>query len=254
MEKKKLLLVAISVGVFLVLTIGAAIVAFTPKTAAVAPSAVASIPAPQIGIPVTPAPLYQGPPAGMMPEINGTFETAPLDAVDMLRGPTDVPGLQTPPERTVRQGDDFFITGQPGRAPETLISVPKPSTAAVPDTAPSGRATPQAARQSAPQPTRQSAPQTTRQPAPAAARQTRVYHDYWVQTGAFSTVATAEGVKETLASKGITSIIDNRIIDGRTLFRVRVGPYTSNNEANYWLALIKSIDGFENSQVRQTQR
>jgi len=77
--------------------------------------------------------------------------------------------------------------------------------------------------------------------------------DYWVQTGAFSTVSNAEGVKEALASKGIASIIDNRIIDGRPLFRVRVGPYTSANEANYWLALIKSIDGFENSQIRQSQ-
>jgi DedD protein len=66
-------------------------------------------------------------------------------------------------------------------------------------------------------------------------------------------VANAEGVREALASKGIASIIDNRVIDGRPLFRVRVGPYTSMNEANYWLSLIRSIDGFEDSQVRQTQ-
>ena len=65
-------------------------------------------------------------------------------------------------------------------------------------------------------------------------------------------MTTAERVKATLASKGITSIIENREINGRTLFRVRVGPYTSQNEANYWLSLIKSIDGFEDSQVRQT--
>jgi DedD protein len=74
-----------------------------------------------------------------------------------------------------------------------------------------------------------------------------------VQTGAFSTITSAEGVKETLASKGITSIIENGNIDGKTLFRVRVGPYISRNEANYWLALIKSIDGFEDSQVRTAE-
>jgi DedD protein len=73
-----------------------------------------------------------------------------------------------------------------------------------------------------------------------------------VQTGAFSTIATAEGVKESLASRGITAIIENGIVNGRTLYRVRVGPYTSRNEANYWLALIQSMNGFEDSQVRTT--
>jgi DedD protein len=64
----------------------------------------------------------------------------------------------------------------------------------------------------------------------------------------------AEDAKELLASKGFVSIIENREIDGRTWYRVRLGPYTSENEANYWLALVKSIDGFSDSQVRQTTR
>jgi len=84
--------------------------------------------------------------------------------------------------------------------------------------------------------------------------QTTVHNDYWVQTGAFSTLTLAEGVKATLSSKGITSLIENRDVNGTTLFRVRVGPYTSQNEANYWLSLIKTIKGFEDSQIRQTQR
>jgi DedD protein len=66
-------------------------------------------------------------------------------------------------------------------------------------------------------------------------------------------MARAEVVKNTLSSKGITSIIENREVEGRSVFRVRVGPYTSQNEANYWLSLIKSINGFEDSQVRQSQ-
>ncbi|MDR1286019.1 MAG: SPOR domain-containing protein [Treponema sp.] len=62
----------------------------------------------------------------------------------------------------------------------------------------------------------------------------------------------AEGAREILASKGITSIIENRVVDGKTWYRVRVGPYTSENEANYWLSLVKTIDGFTESQVRLT--
>jgi len=247
MEKKKLLLVAISVGVFLVLTIGAAILVFAPKNASEAALAAASRPVEGIdtGINV-PAPVggSNGQDASGFPQS--------VDPVDLVRRPGDVPGLQIPPDGTIRQNGDIYVNGQ---SPETLISVPKPSTAAVPDTPPAGRATPV----SSPRPSTQRPAQTA---TTAASRtqsqakpstQTRIINDYWVQTGAFSTVAKAEGVKETLAAKGITSIIENREVDGKTLFRVRVGPYTSQNEANYWLSLIKTISGFEDSQVRQTQ-
>jgi DedD protein len=275
MEKKKLLLVAISVGIFLVLTIGAAILVFTPKNAA----------------PVMAAVSHSNPE-------NITFAPPDLvDAVDLVRSPNDVPGLKALPEGTAIEGDNFYI------------NVPKPSTAAVPDTAPAGKAavpvttpvrkttapdTAPAGKAAAPagkvavpdkapagktavsekapagkpasqpantanntstvstvsQPVRQVAKPAA---SPGSTVQTKVYNDYWVQTGAFSTIIKAEGVKKTLASKGITSIIENGEIDGRTLFRVRVGPYTSHTEANYWLSLIKSINGFEDSQIRQTQ-
>ena len=64
----------------------------------------------------------------------------------------------------------------------------------------------------------------------------------------------AEDAKELLASNGLVSIIENRVIDGRTFYRVRLGPYTSEREANHWLAIVKTIDGFGESQVRQTVR
>jgi DedD protein len=56
-----------------------------------------------------------------------------------------------------------------------------------------------------------------------------------------------------LASKGITSIVENRDVEGKIFYRVRVGPYASPHEADYWLALIKTIKGFENSQVWKSQ-
>jgi DedD protein len=90
-------------------------------------------------------------------------------------------------------------------------------------------------------------------PAKATSDTSKTHNNYWVQTGAFSTKIRAEGAKESLASKGITSIIDNRDIDGKTWYRVRVGPYMSENEAKYWLALVKTIDGFTDSQIRLTQ-
>jgi DedD protein len=43
-------------------------------------------------------------------------------------------------------------------------------------------------------------------------------------------------------------------VDGQTWYRVRVGPYTSENEAGYWLALVRAINGFDQSQIRSTLR
>ena len=259
MEKKKLLLVAISVGIFLVIAIGAAIV-FAPKTVH-APSGTAvtrggptniTVPAPSS----YPSPLPDAAtPASENPEGS---QPASVDAVDLVRKPGDVPGLKPAPEGTIRQGTDFYANGAaqtgPDRSAETVINVPRPTTAAVPNI-PSERkpaAAPAVSKPvvpaAAPKPAAQAKPRTK----PPA--QSKIYNDYWVQTGAFSTIAAAEGVKETLASKGISSVIENRDMDGgQTLFRVRVGPYTSQNEADYWLSLIKTLDGFGNSQVRMTQ-
>jgi len=263
MEKKKLLLVAISVGVFLALTIGAAILFFAPKEVPAATmAAVKSIGAVDTGITV-PAPASSSGPSVSQ---DSTPQSSSLDPVELVNA---TPGLRQVPEGTAKQGEDFYINGNnggnnggTGKTTETVISVPKPTTAAVPDTPPAGKAaSTTATAQTAVKPAAAAVPvaaavtvstaaQTQAKPASV---QTKVYNDYWVQTGAFSTIARAESVKKTLSDKGITSIIENSEVNGKTVFRVRVGPYTSQNEANYWLSLIKSISGFEDSQVRQTQ-
>ena len=251
MEKKKLLLVAISVGVFLVLTIGAAILVFVPKNASGTALSAAGSPVQGIDTGIN-VPAQTASPAVTGSNSQDAQQPSGIDPVDLVRRPGDVPGLQNAPEGASSQNGEFYVGSQ---SPETMISVSKPSTAAVPDTPPAGRAAPVSApAQRAPAPVQRpptTTPASYTQVKPAA--QTKTVNDYWVQTGAFSTVSKAEGVKETLASKGITSIIENREVDGKTLFRVRVGPYTSQNEANYWLSLIKTISGFEDSQVRQTQ-
>ena len=248
MEKKKLLLVAISVGVFLVISIVAAILVFQPRNANSGPLAGRQVQTTQTGTNAAPPPSYQLPPSTYVPESSQSF---PVDAVDLVRNPSDVPGLRPAPEGMIHQNSDYYVNSY-GTNSETVISVPKPSSAAVPDAAPAGRAV------STPKPAISSStaakPVAAATPQPKPPVESRSFNDYWVQTGAFSTIAKAEGVKETLATKGITSIIENRDINGSTLFRVRVGPYTSQNEANYWLSLIKSISGFEESQIRQTQR
>jgi DedD protein len=191
-EQKKLLLVAVSVGVFLLVTITAAMVILTPKLQ------------PQ-GNAYSPAPIRAS--NVQSSEIN-SWETA-----------VTVPETKT--------GDDL------------VVQIPKPTTAAVPNS------------------TETSTVKNTAKPAATTASKpsaAKTINDYWIQTGAYSALVRAEDVKECLASNGLTSIIENRVIEGKLYYRVRLGPYTSEKEANYWLALVKSIDGFGESQVRQTAR
>jgi DedD protein len=170
----------------------------------------------------------------------------------------------------ITETHDAGISTDTNDGERLTIQIPRPTTAAVPDAPETAVSTPVIApvttgttsaaqtvpetRAVASQPaatTRAAQPSTavSRPPAPA-----RTTNDYWVQTGAFSARVRAEDAKDLLASKGLVSIIENREINGRLWYRVRLGPYTSEREANYWLSLVQSIDGFGESQVRQTTR
>ena len=236
---KKLLLVAVSVGVFLMVTIIAALTLITPSGQTQESAYYSSVPVSSGR--VQPA-----------SEIMNNIPQLPSAAVE------------TPETAAVRDNGESLT-----------IQITRPASAAVPDTAaPAARpaAAPAAAAPAARTPAQPAAtrapaqpaatrtpaqPAATRAPAqPAAARPaaSRTINDYWIQIGAYSAIIRAEDVKENLAAKGLISIIENRIINGQNLYRVRLGPYTSEREANHWLAIVKNIDGFQESQVRQTVR
>ena len=232
MEKKKLLIVAVSVGVVLLIIIGIPLLMIAPRH-----SLASAANAEQDWV---------------------TVVEPGIQRIQPLAEVVAEPQAQT---GGVQAGSVF---SQPEETSQLTLTVPIPETAAVPSTPvtqtqrsatvkPVTAAKPVAAK---PVPVAQPAPaakETVKPAAKPAVEQSNTYNNYWVQTGAFSTKIRAEGAKESLASKGITSIIDNRDIDGKTWYRVRVGPYMSETEANYWLALVKSIDGFSDSQVRLTQ-
>lgn len=256
MEKKKILLVAVSVGIFLVVVIGAVIVLSPGKPE---PALMAGMERPIAALP----------PGGVSSQERP--QPATVDAADMIRSSEDVPGLQPAPGGTsVTQDNVFYFYGENPSQPAavervagtadasatTVIHIAPPPSAAVPD------APPPAPRASSPAPSPKPAPAAAApapKPAPAAAAAkpapapTKLYTDYWVQTGAFSTKARADGAKDALSAKGISSIIDVRDVENKTYYRVRIGPYTTADEADFWLGLVKSIDGFADSQVRVSQ-
>jgi DedD protein len=237
-EQKKLLLVAVSTGVFLLVTIAVAIIMLTPK---------------------------------IQPQESVFSSTAHLTGT--TRSAETANETSSKPVINNSQETKIYIDGNPepiaidkNNGDSLTIQIPKPSTPAVPDdiSASSAAKTPAvtAVKPAASQPAKA---QVSTAGKAVAAKKTaaasssgktagKTINDYWIQTGAYSSMVRAEDVKERLSSNGLTSIIENREVDGKILYRVRLGPYTSENEANYWLTLVKSIDNFGDSQVRQTVR
>jgi DedD protein len=192
MEKKKLLLVSVSTGIFLVLVIGASILVFTPRAA----SSMAVIPPGNVG-------------AASLPDL-----TKPVV------------------EESVEPAKDALpIVSIIAETPEVVAPTVKIETPAV------------EAPKPAPKPAAAPKPAVTQRPAP------KPEGAYWVQIGSYSKKSGADKVKANLSERGLVSVIFDSEVQGVTYYRVRVGPYVSRTEADYWLKLVKAIDGYEKSQV-----
>ena len=96
MEKKKLLLVAISVGIFLVIAIGAAILVFAPK-GLILPARTVDNQTENTAVPESPTPPSLSA-ADSGTGNSGNSRSSPVDAVELVRNPQEVPGLSLPPK------------------------------------------------------------------------------------------------------------------------------------------------------------
>jgi len=236
-EMKKLLLVAVSVGVFLLVTITVALIVLTPRAQNESFTS-SSIPYSQGRIlPSSDANKGIEDPVIIIDEtqIVVTEAIKPIDTNngDSLTIHITAPVITAAQENTAQKKTTAAVTAT--TAPkQTSSSTTAAKTTAAKTTAKTTAATVK--------------PSTVK---PAA---TRAINDYWVQIGAYRAMVRAEDARELLASKGLISIIENREINGQNLYRVRLGPYTSEREANHWLAIVKNIDGLHESQVRQSVR
>jgi DedD protein len=245
MEKKKLLLVAVSVGVVLIIIIAIPLFFISSKQDASSSSLALRTGEPAVVYePYQPAEIIPQPPMEIEPQ-----ESAYTPAY-IIEDPVYTPAVVKPTE-TPRVNTITVPAPQTAAVPRAS-DIPSTTAAARPVQRPAqtqpAEVKPAETVIAAPKPAAPAAPA----PRPAVIETGRTRSDYWIQTGAFSSKISAEREKESLQRKGITSIIVNSEIDGKTWYRVRVGPYTTENEAKYWLALVKAIDGFAQSQIRQT--
>lgn len=72
---------------------------------------------------------------------------------------------------------------------------------------------------------------------------------FWVQVGSYSNKKTAESARSSLDDNKISSdIFTYEDSKGKLFYRVRVGPYTTKSEAEYWRSKIIKIDAFSKAE------
>ena len=238
MEKRKLLLVAISVGIALFFIIGVPLLLINPGQQK-EPVSYAVLPA------STDIPSINELPPVIVQELNLEAE----DTEDFIEQSFDYLDPMDEPEITTITG----IKPQSVAVPDISVKPAAKTVQAAPPVS-SGPAKSQTTQAKPPVQTKPVQNETQKKQPVKESPKDNKNSDYWIQAGAFSTKVSAQGAKETLDSKGVKSIIDNRDIDGKTWYRVRVGPYVSESEAKFWLPLVKSINGFDNSMIFLTQR
>lgn len=242
MEQQKLLWTILSVGILVLIILGAGMFFFLPsdstglaqngkttewsKAASPAPEQkapdvkktpvqpAAPTPAPKPEIKKTPVQTAQTPAPAPKPEVKKTpvQPAAPTPAPKATPAPATKPATTTTPKATP--------------APTT-----KPATTAQQTTKP---AQTQAAK-----------PAQTQQAKPAAA--TTAKGSYWVQVGSYATTDAAEKTKKDLAAKGYTSSIQSITANGKTYHRVKIGPYASRADVDTLLPKIKALPGMGDS-------
>ena len=81
-----------------------------------------------------------------------------------------------------------------------------------------------------------------------AANTKKARNSFWVQAAAYTSKRNADEARTTLESNKIPSEVftftDSK---GKTFYRVRVGPYVTKSEAEYWQSRIGMIDKFANA-------
>ena len=209
-ETKKVLWTIFSVGIVLVVFFGLALLMFYPKEGTEnAPASVGNI----------------TPPRTEEPDI-GALEIPSVNQTILLPSPIIIYGEKPKPESLTQTLPSIDMV-----KPDIKPSIPtlKPDIK---------QGTPTTKILETPAVTK---PVTVIPEKPVVAKKPqKVFIDqYWIQAASFSTLDSAEQLKNNLEKKGLFSVISLKEIDGTKYYRVRIGPYQQKIEAEGWLSRLK---------------
>ena len=242
MEQKRILWVVATVGIFLIIVIGAGLIWYstskkdpviTTDTKAQSNSNAWMNPVqPQEEISKTPLPTEN---ETNVQEIITVTDNSNVYSDNVTT--IDLNKLAAPTDFTTVRSDTAPVPEKKDTQPEKPAAVSKPATTT---TKPAASATK----------TETSATKKTTTEKPAA--KTTVT-EYWVQTGAFSNREYAENAQDSIAAYKIESEIFTKEVSGKTWYRVRMGPYKTRTEADYWMTVIKSDPIFADSYITEVK-
>lgn len=227
-ETKKVLWTVISVGLFLVVFFGTALLLFAPRR----------------GAPQAPAAIgNEAPPRAVEPdEYLRNPVPAPSPAAPLPAAPGEVVIVygENPPAAAL---PGAAAPGSPAEPAGTLPAAPAGTT--LPAPAKSGSYTPAAPTPAAKAPAAKPA-------APAPKPKTVTVTEWWIQASSPTSRSRAESLQAELARQGLSSVITLKDVDGTTHYRVRIGPYTSEKEAIGWRDRVRALPDCAEAYVSKT--
>ena len=243
-ENKKLLWIGIAVSAFVLALAVAGVFLFAPhKGSAQAPATINNTAAPKVADPQdylsVPPELGQSaatPDAGASPAGQGDVIIVYGDKPEDLAPPTAAD--------TAALASSATAAGQAGTGSSAApaAATTAPAATATKPAASTKPASSGAAAATATKPKASPTPATVAPPRPSA-------EQYWIQVASFTKRGNADDLKESLSKKGMAASIMVKDIDGKSWYRVRIGPYATKAEAEGWLAKIRGIAGCEEAGI-----
>ncbi|MDR1466648.1 MAG: SPOR domain-containing protein [Treponema sp.] len=258
MEKKKILLIAIITGVFLTAVILFPLVLLSNSKATASET-------------TAPPEIYNAPPASadvmeMVTTPSPQRDTQNITINNYSPDPTTVESAKNPDGSVTinvlpaSPGQSTTITQTPAleTSPQSTSVAEKPANSPNPPILETQSQPTPAKKPSAQTPApastvaKATTPVKTTPPKPAvkAPPKQQEASEYWIQTGSFSVKANAEKAKALLDEKGIPKVVvEDSIVKERIVFRLRSGPHRTKEEVEFWLNLVKALDGFKESYI-----
>jgi cell division protein FtsN len=242
-ERKKLLLLSIFSGIFVLLLITVGFFLFTPKKgSAQAPATIGNSAPPKAQDPqdylsAPPASPSLGQPKsqdGSVIVVYGDKPALPATGASSSAAGA-APQAEAPAAENTAQGKAAAATDKgvlsEGETNRAVSTKKKPSAKNAPTAVATATAKSVASKSAA-------------KPAAELLAKPVVKADaFWIQAGSFASRGRADELQQGLAEKGMAALITINDVSGKSLYRVRIGPYASEPEAKDWLAKIKDLDG-----------
>ena len=220
MEQQKLLWTILSVGILVLIILGAGMFFFLPSDS---------------------TGLAQN---GKTTEWSKAAAPAPEQkAPDVKKTPVQ-PAAPTPAPKPEIKKTPVQTAQTPAPAPKPEVKkTPVQTPAAKPAPAPATKPATSTAQTSKPATTTTQTAQQTKPAATAAPAK----GSFWIQVGSYATMDAADKTKKDLSAKGYTSSIQSITANGKTYHRVKIGPYANRADVDSLLPKIKALPGMGDS-------